>query len=177
MNLSIELSERGVRDGVVLVAAYHFLLAVAALLGTIAIFVYTILPDWFGTNSGGIQFLFLPFLGTVIGIILAVAYAITGIGLVRLKNSARMAGIFLALFGIVAGLFGVMGGIASSFSSLPTNWLQIGIIGLIFICVYSILVFLDIITLIFLLNMQVRSVFYGQEWMATAKESLGRERR
>ncbi|MEI7989830.1 MAG: hypothetical protein WCI88_12400 [Chloroflexota bacterium] len=177
MNLTIELSERGVRDGVSLIAAYHFLLAVASLLGTLAIIVYSIFPIWSGAANGSIQNLFLPFLGTVTGAMLTIAYLITGIGLLRFKNSARMWGIFLALFGVIAGLFSVIGGIASGFSMLPDNGLQLGMIGLSLICAYAILVLLDIIILVFLLNMQVRSVFYGQEWLLTATESLGRERK
>lgn len=172
MNLTVELSERGVRDGVVLVAAYHFLLAIAAFLGTLAIFVYAILPGLGGSSAGGVQGLFLPFLGAIAGMILALVYLTVGFGLMRLKNSARMVGIFLSLFGVVAGLFSVMGGIIGGFNRMPSDWLTVGMISLVLVCVYSILVFLDIITLIFLMNWQVRAVFYGEEWLAEAAESI-----
>ncbi len=172
MNLTIELSERGVRDGVVLIAAYHFLLAVASFLSLTAIFVYSIFPVISGNSSNGIQFLYLPILGVVITLFLAIAYFVTGIGLIRIKNAARMAGIFLALFGIIGGIFAVLGGVIGSLNAIPNDWLTVGIIGLALICVYSILVFLDIITLVFLLNAQVRSVFYGEEWYAQALEVM-----
>jgi len=173
MNLTVELSERGVRDGVMLVAAYHFLLAIAGFLGAMAIFVYAILPIVGGNSNNAAQSLFLPFLGAVIGLILTIAYLFTGIGLIRFRNSARMVGIFLSLFGVVVGLFSVLGGIVSSFNQFPSDWLTIGMIGIIMSCAYTMLVFLDIVTLIFLLNGQVRAVFYGEEWLAEAVEQMG----
>lgn len=177
MNLTVELSERGVRDGVVLVAAYHFLLAIAAFLGTLAIFVYAILPGLGGDSANGVQGLFLPFLGVVVGLILTLAYLAVGLGLMRLKNSARMGGIFLSLFGIVAGIFSVLGGILSGFNQMSADWLTVGMISLVLVCVYSILVFMDLVTLVFLMNWQVRAVFYGEEWLAEAAESIeGRNR-
>lgn len=172
MNLTIELSERGVRDGVVLIAAYHFLLAVVSFLSMTAIFVYAIFPVLSGNSNSGIQSLYLPVLGLLVTLFLTIAYFITGIGLIRIKNAARMAGIFLALFGIVGGLFAVVGGVVGSLNALPNDWLSVGLLGLSLICVYSIIVFLDIITLVFLLNAQVRSVFYGEEWYAQALEVM-----
>lgn len=172
MNMTIELSERGVRDGVILIGAYHFLLAVAALLGTLAVFVYAILPGLSSNASGVAQSLFLPVLGVIIGFVLTVAYALTGIGLIQIRNSARMTSIFLSLFGIVVGLFSVMGGIVGSFNSIQPDWAFVGLTGLILVCGYSILTFLDVITLVFLLNWRVRAVFYGEEWLAQASESM-----
>lgn len=172
MNLSIQLSERGVRDGVVLIAAYHFLLSIASFLGCLAVFVYAIIPNLPSSSQGGVQTLFLPILGVLISFVLSAAYFITGIGLIQIKNVARMTGIFLALFGIVVGIFSVMGGIIGSFSNMSSDWLTILMIGLVLICTYSILVFLDVITLLFLLNWQVRSVFYGEEWLSQASQSL-----
>ena len=172
MNLTIELSERGVRDGVVLIAAYHFLLSAASFLSMTAIFVYAILPAMSGASKGGVQSLYLPVLGAMVSLILTVAYLITGAGLIRVKNAARMAGIFLSLFGIVGGLFSVVGGVVGSFNTLPSDWLSIGLVGLVLVCVYSMLVFLDLVTLIFLLNAQVRAVFYGEEWYAQAVEVM-----
>jgi hypothetical protein len=172
MNMTIELSERGVRDGVTLIGAYHFLLAVASLLGTLAVFVYAILPGLSSGASGVAQSLFLPVLGVIIGFVLTVAYALTGIGLIQIRNSARMTAIFLSLFGIVVGLFSVMGGIVGSFNSMQPDWASVGMTGLILVCGYSILTFLDIITLVFLLNWRVRAVFYGEEWLAQASETM-----
>ena len=172
MNMTIELSERGVRDGVTLIGAYHFLLAVASLLGTLAVFVYAILPGLSSGASGVAQSLFLPVLGVIIGFVLTMAYALTGIGLIQIRNSARMTAIFLSLFGIVVGLFSVMGGIVGSFNSMQPDWASVGMTGLILVCGYSILTFLDIITLVFLLNWRVRAVFYGEEWLAQASETM-----
>ena len=172
MNMTIELSERGVRDGVTLIGAYHFLLAVASLLGTLAVFVYAILPGLSSGASGVAQSLFLPVLGVIIGFVLTVAYALTGIGLIQIRNSARMTAIFLSLFGIVVGLFSVMGGIVGSFNSMQPDWASVGMTGLILVCGYSILTFLDVITLVFLLNWRVRAVFYGEEWLAKASETM-----
>jgi len=172
MNMTIELSERGVRDGVTLIGAYHFLLSAAALLGTLAVFVYAILPGLSSGASGAAQSLFLPILGVIIGFVLTVAYALTGIGLIQIRNSARMTAIFLSLFGIVVGLFSVMGGIVGSFNSLQPDWASVGMTGLILVCGYSILTFLDVITLVFLLNWRVRAVFYGEEWLAKASETM-----
>ena len=172
MNMSIELSERSVRDGVVLIGTYHFLLAVTALLGTLAVFVYAILPGLSSGTPGMAQLLFLPVLGVIIGFVLSVAYAITGIGLIQIRNSARMTAIFLSLFGIVVGLFIVMGGVVGSFNTLQPDWASVGLTGLLLVCGYSILTFLDIITLVFLLNWRVRAVFYGEEWLARASEGI-----
>jgi hypothetical protein len=177
MNLTIELSERGVRDGVVLVAAYHFLLAIATFLGSMAIFVYAILPAFNGSEASGAQNLFLPILGAIVGLFLAVAYVFTAIGLLRFRNTSRMAGIFLSLFGIVIGLFCVLGGIVGSFNQFSADWMTIGMVGIILSCGYTLLVFLDLITLIYLLNGQVRAVFYGEEWLADAVSSINNPRR
>jgi hypothetical protein len=105
MNLTIELSERGVRDGVVLIAAYHFLLAVASFLSLTAIFVYSIFPVISGNSSNGIQFLYLPILGVVITLFLAIAYFVTGIGLIRIKNAAAWQ-YFLCIVRIIAAYCG-----------------------------------------------------------------------
>ncbi len=91
MNLTIELSEKGVRNGVFLIGAYHFLLALVALLGTIGIFIFAILPSLSIPRSDNAQSLFLPITGILVGIVMTLAYTGVGIGLIKMRNSARMA--------------------------------------------------------------------------------------
>lgn len=172
MNLTIELSERGVRDGVFLTGAYHFLLAMVALLGTLAVFVYAILPSLSNPSADNAQSLFLPITGTLVGVVLSLAYTGVGIGLIKMRNSARMTAIFLSLFGILIGVFSFLGGIVGAVNTTQPDWTAIGMISLMLVCVYSLIAFLDIVVLIFLLNWRVRSVFYGEEWLAEAVESI-----
>lgn len=91
MNLTIELSEKGVRNGVFLIGVYHFLLALVALLGIIAIFVFAILPSLYIPRSDNAHSLFLPITGILVGIVMTLAYTGVGIGLIKMRYSARMA--------------------------------------------------------------------------------------
>jgi hypothetical protein len=68
-----------------------------------------------------------------------------------------------------------MGGIVGSFNSMQPDWASVGMTGLILVCGYSILTFLDVMTLVFLLNWRVRAVFYGEEWLAQASETMAPE--
>lgn len=163
-------SDKTVRDGVILVASYHFLLAILALIGTIATVIFAIIPSLSGTGSTSI---FLPVVGVIVGVFLALFYGITGSGLVKLKNSSRMGAVFLALFGTVGGLFILIGaGIPLVSNLLPDMAAVAGVIvgGL---CGYALLTVLDLIVLAFMFNRRVRSLFYGEPYkQETSSNSL-----
>jgi hypothetical protein len=166
------MSNRSVRDGVILVGGFHFFMAVLCLVAVSAIFVFSVLPP---IESGGAvmtQDLFLPVLGIILGIIISSVYAFIGIGLIQLKNSARMTAIFMGALGIFGGFIGVMSSIATNIiGQTAPDWLSIVLVGLATICVYSLISFMNIFILIFLFNPKVRSVFYGEEWVAAAEEA------
>ncbi len=154
-------SDKSVRDGVILVASYHFLLAILSLVGALAIVIFAIVPSVNGTATTTSS-LFLPVVGVVVGLFLAVFYGVTGSGLVALKNSARMGAVFLALFGTIGGLFILIGaGIPMVSRLLPDMAAVTGIIvgGL---CGYALLTVLDLTVLAFLFNKRVRALFYGE---------------
>jgi hypothetical protein len=160
-------SDKTVRDGVILVASYHFLLAILSLVGSLAIVVFAVLPAIntpSTTNST-----FLAIVGIVVGLFLAIFYAVTGSGLIQLKNSARMGAVFLALFGTVAGLFVLIGaGIPTINQLLPDMAAVAGVIvgGL---CGYALLTVLDLAVLTFLFNRRVRALFYGEPFIPDNK--------
>jgi hypothetical protein len=155
-------SDKTVWDGVILVASYHFLMALISLLGAAAIVVFAILPNM-GANSDP-SAIFLPIIGVVLGVILCCWYGIIGSGLISLKNSARMGAVFLALFGSVGGLFVLLGaGIPAVNNLLPDIAAVTGavIAGL---CGYILMTVFDLIVLVYMFNRRVRAVFYGEPW-------------
>ncbi|KAF0112083.1 MAG: Uncharacterized protein FD147_350 [Chloroflexi bacterium] len=156
-------SDKTVRDGVMLVASYHFLLAILSLVGALAIVIFAIIPSMNSTVGTGS--IFLPIVGVIIGVFLGLFYGITGSGLIALKNSARMGAVFLALFGTIGGLFILIGaGIPTVNSLLPDMAAVAGVIvgGL---CGYFILTLLDIAVLAFMFNRRVRALFYGEPYV------------
>ncbi len=156
-------NDKSVWDGVILVASYHFLMAVVCLLGAAATVVFAIIPNLTVTPSNP-QSIFLPVIGAFFGLILCIWYFSIGSGLIRLKNSSRMGAVFLALFGAIGGLFVLLGaGIPVINSLLPDVGAVTGV-AVASICGYSLMTFLDIIVLIFLYSGRVRAVFYGEPW-------------
>ena len=167
------MSNRSVRDGVVLVGGFHFFMAVLCVVAVAAIFVYAVLPPIDENTAGITQALFLPVLGVVLGLIISGIYAAIGWGLMQLKNSARMAAIFLGALGIFGGFIGVLSSIASNIiGQAQPDWITIILVGLATICGYSLIGFMNIFILIFLFNSRVRAVFYGEEWVAATSESI-----
>jgi hypothetical protein len=153
-------SDKTVRDGVMLVASYHFLLAILSLVGALAIVIFAIMPGFTSTTTSGS--IFLPIVGVIVGIFLAIFYGITGSGLIALKNSARMGAVFLALFGTIGGLFILIGaGFPIVNNLLPDAAAVAGVVvgGL---CGYFLLTVLDVAVLAFLFNRRVRALFYGE---------------
>lgn len=155
-------SDKTVRDGVLLVASYHFLLAILSLVGALAIVIYAIVPSFSGVESA--NSIFIPIVGVIVGIFLAIFYGVTGSGLIGLKNSARMGAVFLALFGTIGGLFILIGaGIPTVTKLLPDMAAVAGVIigGL---CGYALLTILDLVVLAFMFNRRVRALFYGEPY-------------
>jgi hypothetical protein len=133
----MEMSNRTLRDGIILIGAFHFLLAFLSLVGAVGIYFY------------GIAF---------------ITYMIVGVGVIRQSNSARIGAIFLSLVGIMSGFIAVLGALAVNVKDAASVSLaSTAMTGLIFICGYSILAFLDIFILIFLFNNQIRDIFYREE--------------
>jgi len=165
-------SDKSVRDGVMLIASYHFLLAILSLVGSLAIVIFSIVPAINGTITT--DSIFLPVVGCIVGIFLAIFYGVTGSGLISLKNSARMGAVFLALFGTIGGLFILIGaGIPLVSNLLPDMAAVAGVIvgGL---CGYALLTVLDLVVLAFMFNRRVRSLFYGEPFTPErSQKSLG----
>lgn len=153
------MSNRTLRDGIILVGAFHFLMAFLSLVGAVGIYFYGIAT---ATAQGGS--LFMPVLGLMVSLLLFFIYLIIGIGVIRHNNAARIGGIFMSLVGIMSGFISVIGALAAKVQDAATVSLaSTAMTGLIFICIYSILAFLDIFILIFLFNNQVRNFFYPEE--------------
>ncbi|MHB8087495.1 MAG: hypothetical protein ACYDH2_04530 [Anaerolineaceae bacterium] len=162
-------SDKTVRDGVMLVASYHFLLAILSLVGSLAIVIFAILPAV--NTPAASNSIFLAVVGIVVGLFLAIFYAVTGSGLIQLKNSSRMGAVFLALFGTIAGLFVLIGaGIPTINKLLPDMAAVAGVIvgGL---CGYALLTVLDLAVLSFLFNKRVRALFYGEPYTPDLKSN------
>jgi hypothetical protein len=152
-------NDKSVWDGVILVASYHFLMAVVCLLGSAATVVFAIIPN-LSTATGSPHSIFLPVIGGIFGLILSIWYASIGSGLIRLKNSSRMGAVFLALFGSIGGLFVLLGaGIPVINGLLPDVGAVTGV-AVASICFYSLMTFLDIIVLVFLYSGRVRAVLW-----------------
>ena len=169
--------ERAIHDQVSLASAYHILMAIAYFIGAAAIFVYAILPILSDGSTGLTQKLFLPVTGAILSLLLVGLYAVTGNGLLKMRNSARMGAVFLALLGIIGGLFGQAGTVALGIVSLePTLGTAIGV-GLGSIATYALTAGLDLIILLFLIKEPVRDVFYAYSApiMAEAWRDNGRQ--
>lgn len=165
-------NDKSVWDGVILVASYHFLMAVVCLLGAAATVVFAIIPN-LSAATGNPQSVFMPVIGTFFGLILSIWYASIGSGLIRLKNSSRMGAVFLALFGAIGGLFVLLGaGIPVINNLLPDVGAVTGVV-VASICFYTLMTFLDIIVLIFLYSGRVRAVFYGEPWTPDSNGAPG----
>jgi hypothetical protein len=155
----MEMSNRTLRDGVVLVGAFHFLMAFLSLVGVVAVYIY-------GISSGASQSesLFMPIIGLMICILLAIVYFIVGLGIIRHNNSARMGSVFLSVVGIMSGFVAVIGALAINLKDgAMASIASVTLTALVVICIYSIVAFLDIFILIFLFNSQVRKLFYTEE--------------
>jgi hypothetical protein len=153
--------ERIIHDQVSLASAYHILMAITYLIGAAAIVVYAILPILGGGSTGLAQKLFLPIVGTILSLLLVGLYAVTGNGLLKMRNSARMGAVFLALLGIIGGLFGQAGVVALGIGSLAPNLGAVIGIGLGSIATYALTAGVDLIILLFLIKEPVREVFYA----------------
>ncbi len=174
--------ERVIHDQVSLAAAYHFLMAIAYLIGAAAIVVYAILPMLNDGSTGLAQKLFLPITGTILSLLLVSLYAATGSGLLRLKNSARMGAVFLALFGIIGGLFGQAGAVALGLGSLTPDLLAVVGLGLGSISTYALMAGVEVVILRYLIKEPVREVFYAysapslaQAWSENGRQAIKRK--
>ncbi len=169
--------DRVIHDQVSLASAYHFLMAIAYLIGAVAIIVYAILPILSDGSTGLAQKLFLPIIGTLLSLLLVSLYAVTGRDLVKMRNSARMGAVFLALLGIIGGLFGQAGAVALGIGSLAPNWLAVLGLGLGSIATYALTAGVDVVILLFLIKEPVREVFYtySAPMMAEAWRDNGRQ--
>ena len=163
-----KLSDKLVRDGIYMISSYHFLLSVVAFIAAAGILVYAVIPG--ADQVGAPQGVFMPMVGVVIGVVLAVAYGIVGFGLISLKNSARMGAIFLALFGVVGGLLILIGALIGTAKPLVPDWLTIGGIAFIGLCSYALTTLIDMAALLFLLSGRVRAPFYGEAWEPELEE-------
>lgn len=153
-------NERVIHDQVSLAAAYHFLMALAYLIGAAAIAVYAILPTVGSGSNELAQRLFLPVTGMILSLLLVGLYATIGSGLLKMRNSARMGAVFLALLGIIGGLFGQAGAVALGIGSLSPNWLAVLGLGLGAVATYALTAGVDLVVLVFLIKEPVREAFY-----------------
>lgn len=166
--LKIRGGYKAIQDGLFLVGAYHFLLGILWLLASIAIVVYAIIPGvsapspTYGVSASN-NTLFLPIIGLLAGIIMTGLYTWVGSGLIKMANWARMAAVFLAMFGIGGGLLGVIGLVAGSINALSPDYVQIATIGITGLCVFFIGTIIDLVILMFLLNSNVQALFYGED--------------
>lgn len=155
----MEMSDRSIRDGVLLISGYHYFLAVLALVGVVAVIVYGIVPQLGGEEVVGA--VFVPALLVLLGLVLAGFYVSVGLGLPRYRNSSRLVAIFLSVIGILSGFIAVLGLMVIRITStLVPNWIAVIMVGMIAICVYALIAFMDVFVLVFLFNGRVREAFY-----------------
>ncbi|MCJ7622319.1 MAG: hypothetical protein MUO76_02360 [Anaerolineaceae bacterium] len=170
------MSNRSVRDGIILVGGFHFFMAILSLVAVAAIFVYTVLPPTESGTTRVAQDLFLPVLGMILGLIICGVYIIVGWGLIQLKNISRMISIFLAAIGIFGGFIGVIGSISTNVAGqAEPAWFSIIIVSMATICGYTLIGFMNIFLLIFLFHSRVRSLFYTEEWTPHQDDYTGNE--
>lgn len=168
------MSNRTIKDGITMVSGFHFFMALLSLIGTAAILVYAVMPSLKTQTPEFAQQLFLPMTGVVFGIIIFGAYIYIGIGLIQLKDWSRMAAIFLGILGIMGGFIGVIGATATSLTgSTVPDWMSATMIGLLMMCAYSLLSFVDIFILIFLFNPLVRDVYDTGRLILMTEEEYG----
>ncbi len=165
-------NDKSVWDGVILVASYHFLMAVVCLLGSAATVVFAIIPN-LATASANPQSIFMPVIGAIFGLILSIWYASIGSGLIRLQNSSRMGAVFLSLFGAVGGLFLILGAGIPVINNLLPDVGAVAGVAVASLCGYTLMTFFDIIVLVFLYSGRVRAVFYGEPWTPESNAAPG----
>lgn len=158
------MTDHSIRDGINLVSAFQFFLAVACVIAAIVIFILGILGPINAGSDQLLERLILPIIGLMLSLSLAVIYTMVGLGLLRYSNTARMTAIFLGILGLMSGFVSVAGSVVINLTGNVTpNWVSIVMTGLMVICVYSILGFVDVFVLIFLLNQKVRALYYTYE--------------
>ena len=157
----MEMSARSVRDGVVLVSAYHYFLSFTCLIGVIALVIFGVLPVFDAGNNNIAGKLFLPLVGVVLGLILFGLLIRVAIGIPQYRNSSRILAIFLSTMGLMSGFVIVMGSLVVTITggTIP-DWLALSMMGMIAVCLYALFAFMDLFILIFLFNQRVRTAFY-----------------
>ena len=155
------MSEHSIKDGIGLISAFQFFLAVASLVAAVVMFVMGILSPINNNDPQLGDKLLVPVIGLILFLSLVVVYSMVGMGLLRFNNTARLTAIFLGILGLMSGFLSVAGAVVINLTGTITpNWVSIIMAGLMVVCAYSILGFVDIFVLIFLLNEKVRSLFY-----------------
>lgn len=157
------MTDRSLRDGIGLVSAFHFFLAIASLVAAIAILVLGIMGPINSNDPQSGDKLLLPIIGLVLSLSLIVVYLIVGTGLLRYNNTARLIAIFLGILGLMSGFLIIAGTVVINLSGTMTpNWVSVVTTGLMVVCGYSILGFMDIFVLVFLMNQKVKTLFYSE---------------
>lgn len=175
----MNVTKRAIRDQASLVAAYHFTLALAFLIGGAATFVYAILPALGNGAENLPQRLFSPVTGLLLCTLLVALYTRIGIGLKNMNNGSRMAAIYMAMTGIIGGIFGMSGTIFAAINGLGPDWIGVALFGATAVSVYLLTSSVDLIILVFLMKREVQLVFYGESIgveaeVATRKEAQTR---
>jgi len=165
------MSDHTIKDGIGLISAFQFFLAVACLVAAVVIFVMGVLGPINSNDALLGEKLLLPVIGLILFLSLVVVYSMVGVGLLRYSNTARLAAIFLGMIGLMSGFLAVAGAVVINLTGTMTpNWVSILMSGLMVVCAYSIIGFVDVFVLIFLLNEKVRAFFYKFEVPAQAAE-------
>ena len=155
------MSERTIRDWMILIGGFHFFMAILALVASAAVFIYAVLPPIDAGNAIA-QDLFIPVVGVIVGLIVSGVYILVGFGVIQLRNLARMISIFLAAFAVLGGFIAVIGSIASNvIGAANPDYISVLVVSLATICFYTLVSFMNIFVLIFLFIPQVRLAFYG----------------
>ncbi len=166
------MSNRTIKDWLVIVGGFHFFMAILSVIAAAAIFIYAVLPTIDAQPPEIAQKLFIPVVGTIISLIVCGVYVLVGFGLIQLRNLARMISIFLAAFGILGGFIAAIGSIASNIiGEVSPDWMSILTVSSATICFYAIISFMNIFLLIFLFIPQVRLAFYGESLNVIADDS------
>ena len=164
------MSDHSIRDGIGLISAFQFFLAVVSLVAAVVVFVMGVLGPINANDPQLGEKLLLPVIGLILVLSLVVVYSMVGIGLLRYSNTARLTAIFLCILGLMSGFLSVAGAVVINLTgTLTPNWVTIIMTGLMMVCAYSLLGFVDVFVYIFLLNEKVRALFYIDEAPAAAK--------
>jgi len=160
----MEMSARSVRDGVVLVSAYHYFLSFTSLIGVVALVIFGVLPVINSGDKNIAGMLFLPVVGIFLGLVLFGLLISVAVGIAQYRNSSRILAVFLSTMGLMSGFVVVMGSLVVTITggTIP-DWLALSMIGMIAVCLYALFAFMDLFILIFLFNARVRSAFYDSE--------------